>query len=232
MRAHSRELLLSLLLAAIVGAYLCGVGRYVTLQSLKDHHILLEQIVAEHYVLSVLLYMLLYISTAIAVPAALILTVAAGLLFHMFPGVIYATISATAGGLVAFILSRYVIGSWLQTRYQERLKQLNQELDRNGHLYLITARLIPILPFFLVNYLCGLTRLSLWTFAWATAAGIFPASLVYTFAGTQIGSISSTGDLAAPRVLLSFLLLALLAFLPVIWKKLRSRRQVLSSEDV
>ncbi len=222
MKAWSKQLLLLFLLIAIAAAIrLSGLDAYVTFESLKEHRTLLQETVAAHYALSVLLYMLLYILTALALPVALILTVAGGVLFHTFPGVIYATIGATAGGLLAFLLSRYLLGNWLQTRYETRLTQFNRELTRHGHLYVITGRLVPVLPFFLVSYLCGLTRLPLWTFAWATAAGVFPASLIYTFAGTQIGSVSSLNDLVSPRLLVSLLLLAFLALLPVTWKRLR-----------
>jgi uncharacterized membrane protein YdjX (TVP38/TMEM64 family) len=124
-----------------------------------------------------------------------------------------------------------MLGNWLQTRYEAQLKQFNCELKQYGHLYLMTARLIPVFPFFLVNYLCGLTGLSLWTFTWATAAGIFPACLVYTFAGSQIGSISSPNDLVSPRLLLSFTLLAFLALLPMISKKLRGWRKATANTD-
>jgi len=204
---------------------LSGLGAFVTFHSLNEHRALLEGAVRAHYGLSVLLYILLYTVTALVVPAALILTVAAGVLFHTFPGVIYATLGATAGGLLAFLLSRYLLGNWLQTRFAVQLAQFNRELERYGYLYVMSGRLIPVLPFFLVSYLCGLTRMPLWTFAWATASGVFPAALVYTFAGAQIGSISSPSDLASPRLLLSFLLLALLALLPVLWKKFRGRRE-------
>jgi len=222
MRPWAKQLLLlSLLIAVAAAIRLSGLDTYATFESLKEHHTLLEEMVAAHYALSVLIYILLYIVTALAIPAALVLTVAGGLLFHTFPGVIYATIGATTGGLLAFLLSRYLLGTWLQTRYDAQLTQFNRELVRHGYLYVITGRLIPVLPFFLVSYLCGLTRLSLWTFTWSTAAGVFPASLIYTFAGTQIGSVSSLSELVSPRILLSFLLLAFLALLPATWKRLR-----------
>jgi uncharacterized membrane protein YdjX (TVP38/TMEM64 family) len=232
MRTRTKQLLLLLLLIAIVTAvHLSGLSGYLTFASLTEHRSLLEQTVARHYAWSVLVYILLYILTALAVPGALILTVAGGVLFHTFPGLMYAAIGATTGGILAFLLSRYMLGNWLQTRYEAQLKQFNCELKQYGHLYLMTARLIPVFPFFLVNYLCGLTGLSLWTFTWATAAGIFPACLVYTFAGSQIGSISSPNDLVSPRLLLSFTLLAFLALLPMISKKLRGWRKATANTD-
>ena len=225
MNARSRQLLLLLLLIAFAAAiHFSGLSGYLTFEGLKNHRSVLEQAVATHYLLSVLLYIVLYILTAFAVPGALILTVAGGFLFHTLAGVIYTIIGATIGGLSAFLLSRYLLGNWLQARCKGQLEQFNGELERNGDLYLVTARLIPILPFFLVNYLCGLTRLPVWTFVWATAAGILPASLVYTFAGTQIGNISSLSDLISPRLVISFLFLSFLALFPVTLKKLRGLR--------
>ena len=225
MKAFWKQLLVLLLLVAIgVTIHSSGLRGYLTFEGLKNHRSVLEQAVATHYLLSVLLYIMLYILTAFAVPGALILTVAGGFLFHTFTGVIYTIIGATIGGLSAFLLSRYLLGNWLQAKYSSQLEQFNSQLQRNGDLYLVTARLIPILPFFVVNYLCGLTRMPIWTFVWATAAGIFPASLVYTFAGTQLSNISSLGDLMSSRLVISLLVLSLLALFPVSWQKLKGLR--------
>jgi uncharacterized membrane protein YdjX (TVP38/TMEM64 family) len=233
MKTYTKQLLLLLLLIAIGAAvHLSGLSRYLTFASLTGHRSLLEQTVATHYVLSVLSYIFLYILTALAVPGALILTVAGGVLFHAFPGVMYATIGATTGGVLAFLLSRYMLGNWLQARYEAQFRQFNSELKQYGHLYLMAARLIPVFPFFLVNYLSGLTRLPLRTFTWATVAGIFPACLAYTFAGSQIGAISSPNDLVSPRLLLSFILLAFLSLLPIMSKKLRGWRKAITNTDV
>src|SRR5271157_2716695 len=232
MRTYTKQLLLLFLLIAIVTAvHLSGLSRYFTFASLTEHRSLLEQTVARHYALCVLFYILLYIVTALAVPGALILTVAGGVLFHTFPGVIYAAFGATIGSLLSFLLSRYILGNWLQARYEAQFRQFNRELKQYGYLYLMTARLIPVFPFFLVNYLCGLTRLPLRTFTWATAAGIFPACLVYTFTGSQLGSISSPNDLVSPRLLFSFILLAFLALLPVISKRLSDWRKAITNTD-
>jgi uncharacterized membrane protein YdjX (TVP38/TMEM64 family) len=226
-----RLLLLLLLIGMVAAVHLSGLSRYVTLESLTEHRDLIEQAVARHYVLSVLLYMLLYILTALALPGALVLTVAGGVLFHTVPGAIYSSTGAIMGGVFAFVMARYIMGNWLQTRYAAQLRQFNAELEQHGHLYVMTARLIPIFPFLVVSYVCGLTRLKLTTFTWATAAGIFPACLVYTFAGSQIGSIASLNDLFTPRLLVSLLLLGSLPLLPMLWKKLRARRQALPEED-
>ena len=228
----ARRLLLFILVLALAAAvHFSGLSRYVTLASLKEHRDLIEQLVARHYWLSVLMYLFVYNLTALALPGALVLTVAGGVLFHTVPGALYSGIGATTGGVMAFVLARYILGDWLQVKYAAQLGQFNAELERYGHLYVITARLVPIFPFLLVSYVCGLTRLSLRTFTWATAAGIFPACLVYTFTGSQIGALASLDDLLSPRPLLSLLLLTFLATLPMLWKKHRARRQTVAPAE-
>lgn len=233
-RVRKRQIVLLLVAGAIIAALrFSGLGSSFTLEGLKENKDLLEQTVKAHYVPSVLAYILLYMgSTALAVPGAAVLTLAGGLLFHAFPGVIYVNLGATSGAVLAFTFSRYIFGRWLQARYGTQLRRFNREVDRNGSLYLLTARLIPVFPFFLINLLSGLTRLPLATFIWTTAVGILPASLVYTFAGSQLARVSSLNDLISSRIGAAFLLLALLALSPLLWKKLNWRARTMEKEKV
>ncbi len=225
MKNHAKHILLLLCLTAVVVTVrVSGLAGYVTLETLREHRSLLEQAVAAHYAASVLLYILLYIAVALTIPGALVLTLAGGLLFHTFPGVVYVITGATVGGVLAFLLSRHLLGDRLQTRYEAQFRRFNRELEQNGPSYLLAARLIPVFPFFLVNFLCGLTRLPLKTFVWTTAAGILPASLIYAFAGSQAGAVSSPNDLLSPRMLFALSFLALLILSPLLWKKMKGRR--------
>lgn len=227
MRKHLKKVIfLIILLAVIAGIHFSGVAGYLTLENLKENRYLLERTVERHYVPSVVLYILIYIgSSAFAVPDAFILTLAGGLLFHTFPGVIYVGVGATIGAILAFLFSRYLLGNWLQARYAGQLRQFNRELEQNGHLYLLTVRFIPLFPFFLINLLSGLTHIPLRTFVWTTFLGVLPASLIYTYTGSQLGTISSPHDLLSPRLLIAFGLLALLALSPLLWKKLRAMKR-------
>ena len=221
MRILNKKFILVLfVLAMAVMVHLSGLSRYVTLGKLNEHRDLLEQIIGRHYLLSVLIYMIVYGVTALILPAALILTVAGGVFFHTFPGAIYSSIGATTSAVLAFVLSRYVMGSWLQVRYASQLSLFNAELERHGHLYVIASRIVPVFPFLIVNYLCGLTRLPLSTFTWATAVGMLPVCLIYTFTGSQMGNISSLKDVLQSRTLVSLMCLALLVLIPIIWKKI------------
>lgn len=209
------------LLALAGAAHVFGLDASFSLSALKVHQLELEQTVTLHYTPCVLAYIAIFALSALAVPAAIVLTVAGGLLFHALPGAVYATAGATAGAVAAFLLSRSLIGDRLQARYATQLHRVNRETDRRGWLYIVAVRLVPAIPFFLVNYLCGLTRIPLGTFAWATALGVFPACFLYALAGTQIESVSSVGDLMSPRPLMSLLFLALAALIPAVWKKAR-----------
>jgi uncharacterized membrane protein YdjX (TVP38/TMEM64 family) len=220
-----RLLVLLVVLAIIVTAYFSGLDSYLKLENFKENRSLLERFVVENYWLSVTMYILAFIITAVALPGALVLTMVGGVLFHTFPGALYATVGATVGGVMGFLLARYMIGEWLQGRYREKLAQFNSEIGHNGFWYLMTARLVPIIPFLGVSYLCGLTSLSFWTFVGATAAGVFPACVAYAFIGNQVGNISFGKNLVSPQLYIAFLLAAFLSLLPVVRNKIKDRKR-------
>ena len=225
MKKYAKQLIALCVLIAIVAAIrLSGADSYLTVENLRKHKELLEQFISARYTLSVLVYMLVYlVSVAFSVPGATVLTLAGGFLFHLFPGVVYVIAGATLGATFAFLLSRYILGNTIQNKYGSQLQRFNREVDENGHLYLLTVRFIPVFPFFLINILSGLTKIPLWTYIWTTSVGILPGSLVYTFAGSQLGTINSVGDLFGSRILIAFLLLAALTLVPLVLKKIRAK---------
>jgi uncharacterized membrane protein YdjX (TVP38/TMEM64 family) len=215
---------LLVLIAIVVVIRLSGADSYVTVENLRKHKELLEQFISAHYALSVLVYMLVYIvSVACSVPGATVLTLAGGFLFHLFPGIVYVIVGATLGATFAFLFSRYILGNTIQNKYGTQLERFNRELDENGHLYFLTIRFIPVFPFFLINILSGLTKIPLSTYVWTTSIGILPGSLVYTFTGSQLGTIDSVRDLFGGRDLIAFLLLAALMLVPLVLKKIRAK---------
>ena len=223
-RRNKQILLLLVVVALVVTARYAGVGEYLSLDSLRRHREALEQFVEERYLASAVSYIIVYIlSTALSVPGAAVLTMAGGFLFGTLPGVIYSNVGATGGAIINFLLARYIAGGWLQNKYAGQLEKFNRELERNGHLYLLTLRFIPLFPFFLINLCAGLTRIPLWTFAWTTLVGILPGDFAYTFAGSQLNTIRSVEDVFSGRVLAAVLLLAAFTLFPVVWKKLKAR---------
>ncbi len=226
MRKYRAQIIaLCALIAIVLAIRLSGADSYLTVENLRKHKELLEQFIDAHYALSVLVYILVYlVSVAFSVPGATVLTLAGGFLFHLFPGIVYVNVGATLGATFAFLFSRYILGNTIQNKYGTQLERFNRELEENGHLYLLTIRFIPVFPFFLINILSGLTKIPLWTYVWSTSIGILPGSVVYTFAGSQLGTINSIGDLFGGRILIAFLLLAALTLIPLALKKIRAKR--------
>lgn len=223
--SKKRIALLVLFLLAVVVFWFSGVDEYLTFEYLKQNRELLRAYVHGHYEAMVAAYIALYMSTALFIPGAIPMTLAGGFLFGIVRGTVYVNIGATLGATMAFMAARYLLGNWMQQRYQDRLKAFNNEVARHGHNYLLTLRMVPLFPFFLVNYFAGLTRVPLRTFVWTTSLGMVPGSLAYTFAGQQLGAINAPGDILSLEMFLAFLLLGLFALLPVL-SRLRTRKRL------
>ena len=144
---------------------------------------------------------------------------------HSVAGTLYVNVAATAGATLAFLAARYLLQDWVERKFGDRLEPIQQGFARNAFSYLMTLRLIPAFPFFLVNLVSGLTRINVGTYIAATAIGILPGSFVYAYAGRQLGTINSLGEIASPPVLLAFTLLGLLALFPIIYRKLKGRQR-------
>jgi uncharacterized membrane protein YdjX (TVP38/TMEM64 family) len=215
---------LAFVIAVALFFYL-DLGRYLTLESLKKNRDLLLSLYAGHRFAFIAVFLVAYIvQTALALPGAAILTMAAGAVFGAVAGTIFANIGATLGATLAFLLARHLFRDTIQGKFGPRLDGLNRELERAGLNYLLFLRLVPIFPFFLINLAAGLTRMPLRRFFIGTMIGIIPGGFVYCNAGASLASINSRGEILSLRVLGSFLLLGLFALVPVIYTKFRAKR--------
>jgi len=223
-----KRLLIVILIVLLVAVIrYSGVGEYFTLENIRRNKEALEAFVEASFPVAALVFIGVFVlMAALSIPGAAVLTIAGGYLFGTIPAAVFVNIGATIGAALAFLVSRHLIGKWVQDKYGRRLKKFNDELLRNGKYYLLTLRLIPIFPFFLINLFAGLTRIHLWTFAWTTSLGIIPGDLAYSFAGNQLNYLKSPEDILSPQILAAFLALALVAIAPVIVGKLRKKRQV------
>ncbi len=214
------KLLLAALFLAAVGAFLLfDLKSYLSLEALKANRDSLLTFTEEHYVPAVALFILIYIvQTALSLPGATIMTLAGGFLFGSLWGPIYVNLGATIGATLAFLAARYLFQEWVEQRFGDRLNQLQDGFAKNAFSYLLTLRLIPLFPFFLVNLLSGLTRITVGTYMAATAIGILPGSMVYAFAGRQLGTLNSLSELASPRFLLAMSMLGLLLLVPIVYR--------------
>ncbi len=215
-KAFIKIILLIILLAAVIFAEVYNLSDHLTFENLKNNRDFLKEITNKYYTLSVIGYILLYISTAFFVPAAIPLTIIGGFLFGVFWGTIYVCVGAITGASLSFYTAKYLLGDWLQNRYREHLKRFNKEVERHGYYYLILIRLTPLLPFFLINYLAGLTMIPYRIFLLTFLVTLVPGSVIYTFAGQHLGSIESYDDLISLETLLITVLLLFILLLSLI----------------
>lgn len=221
------KLLVVLLLAVAVGLFFyLDLGHYLSLDSLKANRDRLLAFTKAHYAASVAIFILSYcVLVAVSLPGAVFLTLASGFLFGPVLGTVYVNIGATAGATLAFLSARYLFRDWVERKFGDRLRPIQDGIARDGASYLLTLRLIPVMPFFLINALSGLTRIPLGVYVAATAIGIIPGTFVYAYAGRQLGTINSLREIASPRVLLAFTLLGLLTLVPGLYRKYQARRE-------
>lgn len=200
--------------------------RFLTLEALKANRQLLLDYYAGHRVAMVAGFMAVYIAqTALSLPGAALLSLAAGAIFGTAMGTVCAIIAATIGATLAFLVTRYLLRDAVLNRFGSKLEGMNRELETRGFNYLLFLRLVPVFPFFLINLAAGLTRLPLRTFFFGTMLGIIPGGFVYVNAGASLATIESLGSIASPRVLGSFALLGLFALLPVLYNKMTSKKR-------
>lgn len=171
----------------------------------------------EHSVLTIILFFFLYIFvTALSFPGAAILTISAGALFGLELGTIITSFASTIGATLAFLTSRYLFRNFIQNRFVNKLKVINQGIEKEGIFYLFALRLAPIFPFFLINLLMGLTSIKTWRFYWVSQIGMLAGTIIYVNAGTQLATLQSTNNILSLPVITAFILLGIF---PLIAKK-------------
>jgi pyruvate/2-oxoglutarate dehydrogenase complex dihydrolipoamide dehydrogenase (E3) component/uncharacterized membrane protein YdjX (TVP38/TMEM64 family) len=213
MKTPLKLVLLAILIGAIVLAWQQGWLALFTLENLKAQLDGLRASIAAAPVLSIAIFFALYvIATALSLPAAGLLTLAAGALFGLYVGTLLASFASTAGATLAFLASRFLFRDAIEARFGARLQPLHAGIEKDGARYLFALRLIPAVPFFLINLGMGLTRLKTWTFVWVSQLGMLIGTIVYVNAGTQLARLDSTKGLLSPALIGSLLLLALLPF--------------------
>jgi uncharacterized membrane protein YdjX (TVP38/TMEM64 family) len=203
-----------LILAAIVVFVAFDLGRFLTLDSLKQARGTLAAWQGNEPWLTAAGYFSLYVAmAALSLPGAAIMTVAGGTLFGLAEGTVLVSFASSLGAVLAFASARFVLRDSVQRRVGGRLTAVNEGMARDGIFYLFTMRLVPVFPFFVVNLLMGLTSIRPRTFYWVSQLGMLPATAVLVYAGTQLARIQHLADVASPRLLLAF---ALLGMFPLI----------------
>ncbi len=213
-----RLLLIAALVVVALVAWRMGLVDQLNLETLKARQADLSAWTQAHWGLALAGFFVLYVVvTAVSIPGAAILTLAAGALFGLVTGTVLVSFASTIGATLAFLSARFVLRDSLEARYGERLKNINAGVKRDGGFYLFTLRLVPVFPFFVINLLSGLTALPVRTFYWVSQMGMLPGTIAYVFAGTQLAQIESASDVLSPGLIGAFVLLGVL---PLLMRKL------------
>jgi uncharacterized membrane protein YdjX (TVP38/TMEM64 family) len=219
------KVLIALVVGVAVGAFFWfDLDAYLTLEAVKANRDWLLALTDEHRVAAVAGFVVTYaMVTGLSLPGATILTLVGGFLFGSLFGTLFVNVGATAGATVAFLTARYLLRGWVEQKFGQKLGPIQEGFAKNAFSYLVTLRLVPLFPFFLVNLVSGLTRVRLGTYVVATSVGILPGSFVYAYAGRQLGTINSLKEIASPEVILAFTLLGLLALVPIVYRRFTGR---------
>jgi len=209
--------IVSVIVGLIASYFVFDLGQYFSLDYIKSSRERFQTLYAQHTVIVIGVYSFIYvIATALALPAATVLTLAGGALFGLVTGTIVVSFASSIGAALAFVLARYVLRDWVQGKFGDKLDKINQGIEEGGAFYLFTLRLIPVFPFFAINTVIALTPMRLFTYYWVSQVGMFPATVVYVNAGKELGQIESLSGLLSPSLIISF---AILGVFPLVVKK-------------
>ncbi len=223
---NKKVLLIIGLMLAVTSFFLFDLGQYLTLDYIKLQKEAFADFYASNKIMTLAIYMTLYIGvTALSLPGAAILTLAGGALFGVVTGVILISFASTIGATLAFLISRFVLRDTLENKYRDRIKKINDGIEKEGKFYLFALRLVPVFPFFLINILMGLTAMPVLAFFWVSQLGMLPGTIAFVYAGTQLSEIESIGDILSLGMITAF---AVLGLLPIVTSKvldaLRAKR--------
>jgi uncharacterized membrane protein YdjX (TVP38/TMEM64 family) len=219
------------LFAALIGiALYTGVQDFLTLDSLRDNRQALLDFVASNYVGAVLTFMLVYVlAVTFSIPGAVWLSISGGFVFSAGLGTVYIVVAATIGATLVFLLARYVLGDLLRSKAGVAIERMRSGFQQDAFSYMLVLRLVPLFPFFIVNLVPAFLSVPLRIYVAGTALGIIPGAFVFALVGSGLGAVFDAGGdvdpgavLFRPEVIGSLLGLAVLALIPVAYKRLRT----------
>lgn len=202
----------------LIGFFAFDLGRFLTLDFIKGKQQDFAAFYQENTWLTIGSYLGIYILvTAASLPGAAILTLVGGAIFGFWTGTLLVSIASTVGATLAFLLSRLFFRDYVQSKFKQRMQLINEGVARDGAWYLLTLRLVPAVPFFIINLCMGLTSIGIARFFFVSQLGMLPGTAVYVNAGTQLSQITSLSGILSFKLLVSFVLLGLF---PIVVKKI------------
>ena len=227
-----RWLLAAVIALGVLLFFIFDLQRFLTLEYLQASRESFTATYAESPLTVSLIYFLIYVaSTALSVPGAVVLTLAGGALFGLGWGLVVVSFASSLGATLAMMASRFVLRDAVQNRFGSQLQRINKGVEKQGAFYLFTLRLVPVVPFFVINLGMGLTPISVWTFYWVSQVGMFAGTIVYVNAGTQLAQLESLSGIASPGLLVSFALLGIFPWLARSFVKQIEQRKLLAKSS-
>ncbi|GIL40058.1 FAD-dependent oxidoreductase [Roseiterribacter gracilis] len=228
-KSFARLLVAALVVGSIAAFFALDLQHQLTFDALAERRASLATTIEQAPLQAALLFLAIYIAvTALSLPGAAIMTLAAGALFGFGTGTVLASIGSVTGATLAFLAARFVLRDFVQRRFGASLRSIDEGFTREGATYLLALRLAPVFPFFLVNLVVALTKLPTRTYVLYSWIGMLPGTLVFIWAGTQLATIHSPKDILSGGLLAAFLALALF---PIVAKRVwaaQQRRRALS----
>ncbi|MFO7897237.1 MAG: TVP38/TMEM64 family protein [Candidatus Cloacimonadales bacterium] len=228
-----RNFVVIILITVFLAFRYSGLQQLISLENLLDNKDQLLISVQNHYWLVLLSYLLLFfLAVALSLPSYLIFTLAAGFLFDIFWGTIFVLAASLLGTLVVFLYSKLYLADRIKNRYERKLRRLNLELETHGSHYLIIMRFISFFPFWLFNLLAGVVNIPLGPYAWSTVLGMLPATLIYTFMGSQIADADTPEEVFSWQILAAFFLLKIIVILiTLLLRHKKKQKQSASAQE-
>src|SRR5512140_2299650 len=198
-----RLVVLVVIVALVVAFFALDLKRYFSLEYFQSQRTAIEGYLQAHPLATAAAFFGIYVLvTGLSLPGAAIMTLVAGALFGLLWGTVIVSFASTLGATLAFLASRFVLRDWVQARFGEKLAPVNEGIAREGAFYLFALRLVPAFPFFVINLVMGLTPIRAWTFSWVSQVGMLAGTIVYVYAGTQLGQFRLSAGLIAAFAIL------------------------------
>src|SRR5690348_10325713 len=210
---NKAKLALIIVIAALIAAFFgFDLGRYLTLDFFRAQQAAIEAYVGTHPLQAGFAYFLIYVAvTGLSLPGAALMTLVGGAVFGLGWGTIIVSFASSLGATLAFLASRFLLRDWVQQKFGDKLRSVNEGIAKEGAFYLFALRLVPAFPFFAINLVMGLTPIKTWTFYWVSQVGMLAGTVVFVYAGTKLGEFRLSFSL--------FAAFALLGVFPLIAKK-------------
>jgi len=210
----NKKFILIVVAILVAAFFIFDLGRFLSLDYLKSQQAALDSLYSSRPFFVIASFFAIYVAaTSLSLPGAAILTLAAGAIFGLFTGTLVASFASSIGATIAFLVSRFLLRDSLESKFGEKLKTFNKNIDRDGAFYLFTVRLVPVFPFFLVNLVMGLTKIKTGVFYLVSQLGMLAGTIVFVNAGTQLAKIESLSGILSPKIILSFVLLGIFPLL-------------------